>query len=133
VLGAKPAIPPLAVPVLTELFGVNPTQVPLLQAHAPLALAERLAFEEASEAVRQALAAGLPVTLEASGFERCNLMIEDAPDRNALISILAAAGRTMPERLPALVATDLPDLDARWLAYSIERTGARIRFEEVAP
>jgi hypothetical protein len=75
----------------------------------------------------------LPVTLEASGFERCDLVVEDAPDRNALAKVLTAAGRTLPERLPARVATDLPDLDARWLAYSIERTGARIRFEEVAP
>jgi hypothetical protein len=133
VLGAEPAISPLAVPVLTELFGVGPAQVPLLQAHAPLALAERLAFEEASEAVSRALAAGLPVTLEASGFERCDLVVEDAPDRNALANVLTASGRAVPERLPARVATDLPDLDARWLAYTIERTGARIRFEEVAP
>ncbi|MCL1487197.1 MAG: hypothetical protein MH186_04295 [Marinobacter sp.] len=106
--------------------------MPLLQAHVPLALAERQTFEDASEAVSRALAAGLPVTLEASGFERCDLVIENAPDRSALAKVLAAAGRTLPERLPARVATNLPDLDARWLAYSIERTGARIRFEEVA-
>jgi len=132
VLGSEPSIPSLSVPVLTELFGVNPAQVPLLQAHVPLALAERQTFEDASEAVSRALAAGLPVTLEASGFERCDLVIENAPDRSALAKVLAAAGRTLPERLPARVATNLPDLDARWLAYSIERTGARIRFEEVA-
>ncbi|WP_153045471.1 hypothetical protein [Marinobacter salexigens] len=133
VLASTPPLSCLAAPVLAELFGVTTDQIPLLQTHAPLALAERLPFDEASAAVSRCVAAGLPVTLEASGFERCDLVVEDAPDRNALANVLAAAGKNLPEHLPARVGTDLPDLDARWLAYSIEKAGAPIRFEEVAP
>ena len=131
VLAPLPALSPFAVPLLTELFGVHTEQVPLLQAHAPLALAERLPFEEATETFNRALAAGLPVSLAAAGFELCNLVVEIAPDPRALAEVLLAAGRAVPDRFPARVATELPDLDARWLAHSLERIGAQISFEEV--
>lgn len=133
VLAPRPTLSPLAGPLLAELFGVAPAQVPLLQAHAPLALAERLPFKAASEAVDRAVAADLPVSLEASGFEHCDLVVEAAHDRAALADVLGAAGWDVPDRLPARVAADLPDLDARWLAHSLERVGARIRFEDGAP
>lgn len=133
VLSRLPTLSPLAAPVLAELFNVAPAQVPLLQAHAPLALAERLPFIEASETVDRAVAAGLPVSLEASGFEHCDVVIEAVNDHEAMADVLIAAGRDVPERLPATVAVDLPDLDARWLVDSLERVGSRTRFEDGAP
>lgn len=130
VLAAFPKLSPLAAPMLADLFAVSAEQVAQLQAHAPLALAERLPLDQAYDTFNRALAAGLPVDLTASSFELCDLIVETAPDPRALAEVLVAAGHKVPQRLPARVANQLADLDARWLAHSLERVGARIRFEE---
>jgi len=132
VLSGGRAIPDTALPLLTELFGIEAADLPILREQAPLALAERLEFATGEEMLNRAQEVGLPVTLEAAGFERCDLRVEAARDALALAETLRATGRTPPNRLPATVATDLPDLDARWLAHALERVGARVSYAERA-
>ncbi len=128
VLAATPPMRADGPAALAALFDVPVAVARTAQAHAPLALAERLEHAAAEALVARARASGLPVSLAASGFERCDLRVEAAHDRAALSAVLRAAGHAAPDRLPARVARDLGDLDARWLAHSLERAGARVAF-----
>jgi hypothetical protein len=132
VLARGVAAPPLALPFLSRAFGVPPGHAARLAGLAPLALAERLTFDEAEALLAEAREASLPLRLEASGFERCDVHVDGAADARALGEALALFSLTPPARLPARVATDLGDLDARCLAHALERAGGRVRFAEVA-
>jgi len=131
-LGAHPPLSQTAEPLLEELFGVLPLNAVELQSHAPLALAERLAFDEAQQMMDRAQAADLPVSMEASGFERCSLIVESVSSRAPVVKLLEAAGMDLPGQLPARIADILDDLQARWLAHALEQAGAEVRFAEVS-
>jgi len=119
-----------AVTWLAERFGVEPGQIPTLLAHAPIALAEALSYEQAQDHAESAKAVGLPVTAAPAGFGRFAIVVVEASDMTALSAALDQAQMPVPDALPATVATGLGDLDARWSAYQLASAGATVVFEE---
>lgn len=104
-----------------------------IRAYAPVALEEGLPRGEALQKVATAARHGVTLLAEPAGFDRCAIQVTKAPDMAGLSQMLKAAGLDTPNSLPAIVAQDLPDLDARWLAWRLERLGAQFLFVEDAP
>lgn len=115
---------------MIDMAGCIEDDIPLLLAHAPVALREGVDYVEATKAGADAAQSGLKTVIEAYGFLRSHITVTEAPDRAALIDILGAAGLDVPPSFPARIAENLPDLDARWLAYQLEMIGASFLFEE---
>lgn len=118
---------------LKNEMGFTADEVTLLCEHAPIAVEEGLTHANAIAKQAAARRAGMDLTLDAHGFENCNIVLRSVGDRAALVEVLASTGLEMPKQLPACIATDLPDLDARWIAHQIGQTGAQVLFEEATP
>lgn len=114
---------------LADSFGVEPEQIPTLLHHAPIALAEGLSHEQARDYAESAQAVGLSLSVAPAGFGRFAIIVIEANDMTALSAALDRAHLPVPDALPATVATDLSDLDARWKAFQLELVGATVAFE----
>ncbi len=99
----------------------------------PIALEEGLTRPEGLQKVATAAEHGVILIAEPAGFDRCAVQVTRAPDIAGLSQMLKAAGLDAPSILPAIVAQNLPDLDARWLACQLEQHGAHFLFIEDAP
>jgi len=127
--GSVPSTPERAA-ALTRLFGVPRVLASKVLGSSPLALAEDLTLEQAQTRVQEAEAAGIPTTWEAAGFGRAGVRVESAEDLKALATVLSSMGLQVPPRLPAQVAHDLPDLEARRLSSALSSVGASTRYTE---
>ena len=123
-------LPPAAIDWLSEHCGVAEHQLGALDRHAPIALAEALTSEQAERMADTGRAAGVPVTTAPAGFDRCSLRVLRAADPSAVAELSRQLGLSPSEQLPAMLATDLGDLDARCLAHQFELIGAVVSFEE---
>ncbi|MGM0638558.1 MAG: hypothetical protein ACQET4_09755 [Pseudomonadota bacterium] len=119
---------PRVAQVLETCFGIPPHLAPRVMAGAPLALAEALTRTEAERLAAQGRDVGLTLMLEPAGFERAGLRVESARDGSALRATLQRLGMSVPENLPALIASNLSDLEARTLAEALSGVGARTRY-----
>lgn len=115
---------------LVETAGCSEQDLPLMLAHAPVVLVEATDYMSAVTAQATAAGLGLLTEVEAHGFLRSHITVTDTSDVAALKKTLDAAGLAMPDKLPGRIAENLPDLDARWLAYKLEQAGASFLFEE---
>ncbi|MCA1769052.1 MAG: hypothetical protein LC652_03580 [Halomonas sp.] len=118
--------------VLEACFGIPPHLAPRVLAGAPVALADACPRTEAERLAAQARAVGLTVVLEPAGFERAGLRVESARDGSALCATLKRLGMPVPESLPAIIASNLSDLEARTLAEALSGVGARTRYTSPA-
>jgi hypothetical protein len=118
---------------LTSLFGVPAAAAAKVLAAAPVALAEGCSWEEACRLAAAAAGAGLELACEPAGFGRAGLQVESARDLGALRAALGGLGLPMPSRLPAQVAGNLSDLEARRLASVLDAAGARTRYTKPVP
>lgn len=113
-----------------ECFGIPPRLAARVLAGAPLALAEACTRQEAERLAAEVRGVGLPVALEPAGFERAGLRVESARDGAALRATLTRLGMPVPATLPASIASDLSDLEARTLAEALSGVGARTRYTD---
>ena len=98
--------------------------------HLPLALEEGLSLQNAETRIQAAERAGVELVAEPSGFELCAIKVMQAPNLTRLQELLTSSGYASVPSVPAVVATNLSDLDARWLAFQLEQVGAHYMFEE---
>lgn len=125
-------IHPRVVQALEACFGIPPRLAPRVLAGAPLALAEARTRTEAEGMAARGRAVGLDVVLEPAGFERAGLRVESARDRSSLCATLTRLGMPVPANLPAIIASNLSDLEARTLAEALSGVGARTRYIQPA-
>lgn len=118
--------------ILDELFGIPPRIIPTVLESAPVSLAEGLTLEEARARVARTSGVGLPTRWEPMHFGRAGLRVERVEDPEEFDAVLTHLGLDPPDRIPALVAPDLSDFEARRLAATLSAAGARIRFTEPA-
>lgn len=111
---------------LADHYGVDDS----IRDYTPIALDEGLPRPDALDKVAKAAAHGVTLIAEPAGFDRCAIQVTKTPDMARLAQMLTTAGQTVPTTLPAIVAENLPDLDARWLACQLERLGAQFLFVE---
>ncbi|WP_404297026.1 hypothetical protein [Halomonas sp.] len=114
--------------VLEACFKIPPHLAHRVLANAPLGLADACPRKEAERMAAQARAVGLNVVLEPAGFERAGLRVESARDGSALCATLTRLGMPVPENLPALIASNLSDLEARTLSEALSGVGAKTRY-----
>ncbi|NAW35733.1 hypothetical protein [Halomonas alimentaria] len=117
---------------LSRRFGIPEPLAPRVLAQAPLALAEGWEAADAEQARDEASRMGLAVTLEAAGFSRAGVALVAIGEEAALRPVLARHALSVPARLPAVLASDLADLEARVLAHELAQAGCRTRFIEAA-
>ena len=123
---------PVTLDWLSRRFGIPEGLAPRVLTQVPLALAEGWKTPEAEQARDEALGVGLDVTLEPAGFSRAGVVLVTPGEEAALRSVLARHALSVPARLPAVLAADLADLEARLLAHELARAGCRTRFIEAA-
>ena len=116
---------------LTKNFTIQLHQVPQLVHHAPITLLEGIPHEQAREYAEAGQSLGLPVIAHPAGFGRFSVHVLDATNLTDIAEVLRQSNAPfLPDTLPATVATDLIDLDARWLAHELEAVGATVTFQE---
>ena len=118
---------------LREHFGVGGDRIGALRRCAPIALAEQLAHPDAAALEASGRAAGVPVSLQPSGFGRYVVSVASVvsgADPSVVADLVRQMRAGRPDRFPAVVGTNLTDLEARWLAHELEAVGAIVAYEE---
>lgn len=129
---SAPARPvPQVLEWLEERFGIPPTVATRVLAHPPIALAESCDEAHARRCLKEAQSLGLSLADEPSGFGRAGIELLDATCVDRLNATLGRFGLSRAGQMPARVADDLSDMEARVLAHELASAGARTRFVEV--
>ena len=128
---SRPVTPnPARIALLEAAFGIPRALAPRMLAIAPLSLTDDLTFDDARAAVDRSRRVGIPTDWEPMYFGRAGVRVEEVKDRDEFNRTLTRFGMDLPDRLPALVARNLVDLEARRLMAALSAAGARAQFTE---
>jgi len=130
VLSAPASPTPERIAFLQEAFGIPPAVVPRVLRAAPVSLAHDLTLDEAGHAVHRCRALGISTVREPMYFGRAGVRVEEVKDRVEFDRTLTRLGMAPPDHLPAQVALDLADLEARRLMAALTASGAKARFTD---
>ncbi|TVR65991.1 MAG: hypothetical protein EA422_02970 [Gemmatimonadales bacterium] len=131
VILSAPADPdPERIAFLEEAFGIPPAVAAQVLQAAPVSLADDLTLDAAGHAVHRCRALSIPAVREPMYFGRAGVRVDEVKDRTEFNRTLTRLGIAPPDRLPAQIARDLADLEARRLMSALTNSGAKARFTE---